>query len=102
MALKIAVEMIEGLRYKLRMMGVPIDGPAAVFCDNDSVVKNTTHPESPLKKKANAVAYHKVRESLAAGTIRLTKEDGKTNLSDILTKLLGGPRLRDLISQILW
>ncbi|GAX20073.1 hypothetical protein FisN_1Lu447, partial [Fistulifera solaris] len=99
-ALKIAVEMIEGLRYKLRMMGVPIEGSTSVFCDNDSVVKNTTHPESPLKKKANAVAYHKVREAIAAGIIRLTKEDGETNLSDILTKLLGGPRLRDLSSRV--
>ena len=28
MAMKTAVEMTEGLRYKLRMMGVPLDGPA--------------------------------------------------------------------------
>ena len=26
-ALRIAVELIEALRYKLRMMGVPLDGP---------------------------------------------------------------------------
>ena len=37
-ALRIAIEMIEGLRYKLRMMGVPIDGPTSVFCDDDSIV----------------------------------------------------------------
>ena len=30
-AMKIATEMIEGLRYKLRMFGVPLDGPANVF-----------------------------------------------------------------------
>ena len=30
-ALKIATELIEGLRYKLRMFGVPISGPAPVF-----------------------------------------------------------------------
>ena len=33
-ALKIATEMNEGLRYKLRMMGVPIEGPINYFCDN--------------------------------------------------------------------
>ena len=54
-AMRIAVEMIEGLRHKLRMMGVPVDGPADVFCDNESVVKNTSRPESPLKKKHQAV-----------------------------------------------
>ena len=34
-AAKIAVEMIEGLRYKLlRMMGVQVEGPTNVFCVN--------------------------------------------------------------------
>jgi hypothetical protein len=28
------------MHYKLRMFGVPIDGPANVFCDNRGVVKN--------------------------------------------------------------
>jgi len=84
------------------MMGVPMDGPTSVFCDNESVVKNTTRPESALKKKHNAVAYHKVRESIANGTIRLAKEDGKSNLADILTKLMPGPRLREMIQMVLW
>lgn len=49
-AMKIATEMVEGLRYRLRMMGVPIDGPVNTLCDNDSVVKNVTNPASTLKK----------------------------------------------------
>ena len=101
-AMRIAVEMIEGLRYKLRMMGVPIDGATNVFCDNDSVVKNASLPESTLKKKHNAIAYHRVRETIAAEVIRVAKEDGETNLADILTKLMNGPRLQELISCILW
>ena len=87
-AMRIAVELIEGLRYKLRMFGVPIDGPTNVFCDNEAVTKNAINPESTLKKKHNAIAYHRTREAVAAGTIRVTKEDGKTNLADILTKPL--------------
>ena len=51
-ALKIAIELIESLVYKLRMFGVPIDGEARVLCDNESVVINSSHPESALKKKA--------------------------------------------------
>jgi hypothetical protein len=94
--------MVEGLRYKLRMMGVPLDGSTSVFCDNESVVKNTTRPESPLKKKANAIAYHKARESIASGAIKIAKEDGATNIADILTKLMPGPRLRELVQMVLW
>jgi hypothetical protein len=57
-ALRTAKDMIVALRYKLRMFGVPIDGPANVFCDNNGVVKNTTIPESMLAKKHFAINYH--------------------------------------------
>jgi hypothetical protein len=85
-AMKTAVELIEALRYKLRMFGVPIMDAANVYCDNASVVTNTTQPESTLKKKHNAIAYHRVREAVAAGTIRVAKEDSDTNIADMLTK----------------
>ena len=72
--MRIAKEMIVGLRYKLRMFGVPIDGPANVYCDNQGVVKNTSLPESTLSKKHNAINYHAVREACAAGIVRVAKE----------------------------
>jgi hypothetical protein len=86
--MRIAVELTEALRYKLRMFGIPLDGPTNVFCDNEAVTKNVRIPESTLKKKHNAIAYHRAREAVAAGTIRVAKEDGVTNLADVLTKLL--------------
>ena len=101
-AMKTAIELIEGLRYKLRMPGVPIDGPCRVFCDNDSVVKNVSRAESPLRKKHCSISYHKAREAIAASTIRVAKEAGSTNLSDLLTKLLPGPKLRDLSGYVMW
>jgi hypothetical protein len=101
-ALKIATEINEGLRYKLRMMGIPIDGSTNVFCDSDSVVKNVTLPHSTLTKKHNAVAYHKVRESVAAKSQRITHEAGDNNLSDILTKFLPIPKHQNDCAKILW
>jgi len=101
-AAKTAVEMIEGLRYKLRMMGIGLDGPTNFFCDNNSVVQNVTRPESQLKKKHCAIAYHRVREAQAAKIIRVAHEMGETNLADIATKCLPGPRLRSLVGYILW
>ena len=87
-ALKIATELLEGLRYRLRMMGIPLQGTCNTFCDNGSVVNNVSDPTSTLTKKHNAVAYHKGRESVAAGTQRIAHEMGKFNLSDVLTKNL--------------
>jgi hypothetical protein len=83
-ALRAAKDMLVALRYKLRMFGVPIDGPANIFCDN----KNTTIPESMLAKKHNAINYHAVRVAVAAKIIRVGKEDGMTNLADLFTKVL--------------
>jgi hypothetical protein len=100
--LRIATELIQSLRYKLRMMGIPMSGPASVFCDNQLVVKNTSRPESTLKKKHNAVAYDRVREACASGTIRLCWESTETNLADIFTKPLPGPRLKELLGYILY
>ena len=61
-ALRVGMEMNEGLRYKLRMMGIPLLGPSNVLCDNHSVVDNASLPESQLKKKHLPIAYHYARE----------------------------------------
>ena len=47
-AAKTCVEHISALRYKLRMFGVPIDGPTNILCDNESVVKNSTRIDYSL------------------------------------------------------
>jgi hypothetical protein len=101
-AMRIGVEMIEALRYKLRMFGIPIEGPANVFCDNKSVVTNSTIPTSTLKKKHNSIAYHRVRESVAANIIRIAKVHSKENLADLFTKPLGASDLKYLVQRILW
>jgi hypothetical protein len=103
-AARIAVEMVEGLRYKLRiMMGIEVDGPTNMFCDNQSVVKHATMPDSGvLKKQHCAIAYHRVRESQAMGVCRIAWESTGTNLADLFTKILDGPKLAQMVKNILW
>ncbi|KAI2492701.1 Reverse transcriptase (RNA-dependent DNA polymerase) [Fragilaria crotonensis] len=100
--MRIAIEMIEGPRYKLRMMGVGIDGPCNVFCDNNAVVLNSANPESMLKKKHAAINYHRAREAIAAGVIRVAKDNTATNIADLLMKCLPGPTLREHAGRISW
>jgi hypothetical protein len=95
-ALRICKDLIVALRYKLRMFGVNLQGPAYVFCDNRGVVKNVSVPESVLHKKHNSINYHAVREAVAADILRVGKEDGETNLADLLTKVLTGKKRWDL------
>ena len=47
---------IRGLFYKLRMIGIPVEGPAYIRGDNKSVPANTTIPDSTLKKKSQSIA----------------------------------------------
>ena len=100
-AMRIATELTESLIYKLRMFGVPIDGPARVFCDNESVVRSSSFPESTLKKKHVSIAYHKVREAVAAGKILIYYESTNSNLADLFTKVLSHIKRMPLIQSIL-
>ena len=85
-ALRIATDMVEALRYKLRCFGIPISGPATVLCDNKSVATNASVPTSVLNKRHNSICYHRVREAQAASIIRVAWISGDWNLSDLLTK----------------
>jgi len=55
-AMKTCCEYVRGLRYKLRMMGIPVNLPTYIFCDNKSVLANASVPHSSLKKKSSSVA----------------------------------------------
>ena len=87
-AMKQATEYVRGLRFKLRMMGIPVDEPAFVFGDNQSVLANTTAPASTLKKKSNAIAYHFVREGCARDEWRTAYINTHENVADLFTKPL--------------
>jgi hypothetical protein len=97
----VAIDLIEGLRYKLRMFGVPLSGPTRLFCDNDSVVKNTTAPEYMMKKKHNTICYHWTCEAQVGNWISIAKEPGQTNLADFITKSVPGKTLKRLAETVL-
>ena len=103
-AMKTAVELTEGLRYKLRMMGVRLDGPCHVKADNMSVIHNCSKPASQLKKKSNSIAYHYVRERCAGKhpVCSVTYVKSEDNISDMLTKSQPGPVRKRLAEKILF
>ena len=50
--MRITTEMLLALRTSHQMLGVPLDGPADVFCDNNgALVQRSTIPASVLKNK---------------------------------------------------
>ena len=102
-AMKQCTEYLRGLRYKLRMMGIPVEGPAYVYGDNQSVLANTTMPDSTLKKKSQSIAYHFVREGVARGEWRTTYVNTHDNPADLLTKPLPhGVKRKDFVRMVLY
>ena len=102
-AMKNGMETVRGLRYKLRMMGVPLSGPTLMYGDNMSVIHNTQRPESTLTKKSNSICYHAIREAVAMGECLTAHVPTDQNPADICTKVLPGGRKRDhLISLVLY
>jgi hypothetical protein len=101
-AMKHGIEALRGLRYKLRMMGVPLTGPSFIYGDNKSQVTNSSVPESTLKKKSHSICYHAIRESVAMGKSCVTHFGTDENLSDPLTKCTFGAKRRRLLGNVLY
>jgi len=112
-AARIATEPIIDLRTTLRYMGVPlvkmshayvsgdnIDNPSYLFGDNKSVITSATLPQSALNKRHNALAYHRVREAVAAKIINFIHIEGKSNPADILSKHCGFPQAWPLLEPV--
>ena len=96
-----SIELLDGLVFKLRMMGVPISGPARIFCDNDAVVRSSSFPEIVLKRKTSSIAFHIIREAVAAERILIYYEQSSSNIADLFTKLLPKTKRRELVRCVL-
>ena len=85
-ALKTAVEHVKGIRNSLRSFGIHVTSPTSIRCDNKSVVSNTVIANSTLRNRQVGIAYHMVRECVAADIVRVTHILSGRNRSDFLTK----------------
>jgi hypothetical protein len=101
-AARIAVDQIIDLRITLRYLGVPVNTKSFMFGDNQAVVTNSSIPHSSLNKRHNALAYHRVREMIAAKVLGYYWIDGKENPADIVSKHWSYPQVWHLLKPILF
>jgi hypothetical protein len=78
------------------MMGIPCENLVYIQGDNQSVLANTTIPNSTLKKKNQSIAYHFIREGVARYEWRTSYVNTHDNEAGLLTKLLpfGAKRIK--------
>ena len=100
-AAKTATEQIMDMRYTLRYLGVPIMSKSYMFGDNRSVVTSATLPHSTLSKRHNILAFHRVREAIAAKIIDFHWIQSEYNLSDMLSKHWEHNKIFPMIQKLL-
>ena len=69
-------------------MGIPVEGPTYIYGDNQSVLADTTIPDSTLMKKSQSIAYHFIHEGVARDEWRTSYANTYDNKADLLTKQL--------------
>ena len=66
--------MIKAFRYKLRTFGIEIDGSAGLFCDMESVTKNTRNPESILSKKLSIYELNSTKNNFSLSLLIILEQ----------------------------
>ena len=101
-AAKNAVEQIMDMHLTLRYLGVPLQGATYLFGDNQSVINSSSIPHYKLNKRHTALAYHRVREAIAANILRFIHIPGTMNPADILSKAWGYQQVWSTLQPILF
>ena len=78
-----------------------VEGPTNMYAENEPVTKSVAMPESILMKNHLSICYHVVSESVAVGKVQIGQVPTGRNLSDYLTKVLDGPKIREVVRKIL-
>ena len=76
-------------------MRIPVIGCSFLYCDNKSVLCNTCIPDSNLKKKNHAIAYHFISEGVAREECVTGYVKRENNAADPLTKTIPAGERRD-------
>ena len=100
-AAKTATEQIMNLRYTLRYLGVQIKSKSYMFGDNRPVVTSATIPHSTLGKRHNILAFHRVREAIAAKIMDFHWIQSEYNLSDMLRRHWEHNKIYPMIQKLL-
>ena len=72
-----------------------------MYIYNDLVVNSVTIPESRLKKNHFSICYHSGREAVSGGKVRIGWVPNGSNIAELLTKVLEGPNIRDILIKII-
>jgi hypothetical protein len=65
------------IRYELRMLGAPLDGPVWMFSNNKSMIDSVLEPSGRLAKRHLILSWHRLREKAAMKIVYYMHIDSK-------------------------
>ena len=100
-AAKTATAEIMDIRQTLRYLGAPIGTKSFSFGDSRSVVTSAPLTHSTFTKRQSILAFHRVREAIAAKLMAFYWIQSPYNLSDMLSKHWDHPTVYPMILKLL-
>ncbi|MCO5557292.1 hypothetical protein L7F22_010853 [Adiantum nelumboides] len=82
------------LELLLGDLGIQVQRPVVIHCDNLSNIQLAQNPVFHARTKHIEVHYHFIRERVLDGSIDLTFVSTDGQVADIFTKALGGEKLQ--------
>lgn len=101
-AFRAAVDKAIAVRFNLRALGLKVTKPVVMLCNSSSVCSNLQLPSSTLKKKHQAVAWHRCREAVAMGIVKVAHVCSDYNLADLGTKPKGPQDYYRLLAEVFY
>ena len=93
---------IKVMRYKLINIEISVEGPAYIEGDNQSVLANTTIPDSTLKNNIQSISFRSIIEGAAQDECRTTYVNTDYNEAGLLTKRLpSGEKRKGFVRNLL-
>ena len=81
-------------------LGIQVQVPVVIYCDNLSSIQLARNPLFHARTKHIEVHYHFIRERVLDGDIDLTSVRTDEQVADIFTKALGAEKLRQFRSML--
>ena len=101
-AARLAVDQIISNRHILRYLGEPIKETTYMFSGNKSVIDSLMIPYAKLHKRHNYLSFHRVREVIAAKSLKFIFIPSTINPADILSKHWGYQQVKTTLKTLLF
>lgn len=88
------------MKRQLEDLGVKVEGPTPILCDNSSAINISKNPVQHSKTKHIDIRYHFLKDEVQKGTVQLVFVPTKDQIADIFTKPLPKDLFEDLRSRL--